>query len=116
MNEPIQGQTETPPQPPTAAQIDAGLRMRSKWLCLYGICARRACRRARKCRGRPQECLRRYAPLVPQEVHDGMMAMLEGRKLGLTFNQARERWPDETDALLEWTQLIEDSYVDGAEE
>ena len=120
MNPPIDDVTETsihptdaPAPPPPAHETEAALRQQSNWLRLDGLCARRACRRARTCRGQPRECLARYAPLVPQEVHDGMMAMLEGRRLGLSFDQARERWPDETDAILEWTQLIEDSYKGG---
>ena len=123
MNQPTQAPTETPshlteapPQAPTARQIETALRQQSNWLRLDGLCARRACRRARTCRGQPRDCLARYAPLVPQEVHDGVMAMLEGRRLGLSFDQAREQWPDETDAILEWRQLIEDAYAGGVKE
>jgi hypothetical protein len=42
-------------------------------LGVWQFCARRACARARCCRGEPSECLRCALPLLPPEMVDGFM-------------------------------------------
>jgi len=88
--------------PPTFA-----LRWIADLMNLWGLCAKSACRRARACRGEPRDCLRRYAPLVPEEAREGVKALLEGQINALDFDTVREEHPDEVEAAIEWRQLVE---------
>ena len=42
-------------------------------LGLWQLCANRACRRSRCCRGEPSECLRYALPLLPPDMVAGLM-------------------------------------------
>ena len=82
------------------------LRGLSDLLCLYGLCGRRACRRARSCRGEPQQCLARYAPLVPEDARDGAKHVIAGKRLGLSFDELMEEARAEVLALSAWANAI----------
>src|SRR3954471_22849472 len=97
---------KTPPPTPV-------LRWMANTLTLYGLCGRAACRRACRCRGEPQDCLARYAPLVPEEARDGAKAMIDGLMRGVDFDTMREECKYEIEALGEWTELMEHSHWHG---
>jgi hypothetical protein len=78
-------------------------------LCLWGLCANAACRRARKCKREPRDCLARTIPLVPEEARDGVAAMLDGRRLQLSYDEVRDDAPEEVAAVEEWRVLVERS-------
>jgi hypothetical protein len=81
------------------------LRWIASLMCLPALCARPACRRARACRGEPRRCLKRYAPLVPEDAREGLKAMIAGREQGLSFDGARDQHA-EIDDLLAWRELV----------
>jgi hypothetical protein len=83
-------------------------------LYLGGLCGRTKCRRARICRGDPQECLSRYAPLVPGEAREAMLAMVSGLIRGVDFDTMRAGREHQLEALGEWLQLVEQSHSSGA--
>ncbi len=86
------------------------LRALSNLLCIHGLCGRRACRRARACRGEPRDCLPRYAPLVPDEARDGAKAMAWAGRRGLSFDDLLDDARDDVLALADWANGITASY------
>lgn len=82
------------------------LRWMANMLCLWGLCRRPACRRARACKHDPRQCLARYAPLVPEEARDGVAAMIEGLRAGLGYDELRAEGPDEIAAVEQWIALV----------
>jgi hypothetical protein len=86
------------------------LRAMSNMLCIYGLCGRRACRRARACRGEPRDCLRRYAPLVPEDAREGAKAMAWAGRRGLSFDDLLDDARDDVLALADWAAGITASY------
>ena len=93
------GIDETPPPTPV-------LRWIADTLNLYGLCGRPTCRRARACRGDAQDCLARYAPLVPEEAREGAKMLVDGLYSGATFDELFEEAQEEIEALAEWTALV----------
>ena len=83
------------------------LRWRANKACLWGLCSNAACRRAHECRGNPHDCVARYAPLVPEEVHEGVRIMAEYH--GLSFDELRADYPLEMDAVRDWSDLVLES-------
>ena len=61
------------------------LRWMSNMACLWGLCRNAACGRARQCRRDPRFCMRRCAPLVPEQVRSGVAFMLDGNMLCGTY-------------------------------
>ena len=86
------------------------LRNASNLLCIHGLCGRRACRRARACRGEPRDCLHRYAPLVPEEAREGAKAMAWAGRRGLSFDDLLDDARDEVLALADWARGVAASY------
>ena len=100
---------------PAPSQLSAQtrlLRHLSKTLCLHGLCASSACRRARACRGDPRDCLQRYAPLVPEEAREGAKRMVDGWLQHLSFDELIEDEDvcDEVMALGDWAARVTASY------
>jgi hypothetical protein len=79
-------------------------------LCIHGLCGRRACRRARACRGEPRDCLPRYAPLVPEEAREGAKAMAWAGRRGLSFDDLMDDARDDVLALTDWANGVAGSY------
>ena len=52
------------------------LRRASDMMALWGACENKACRRARKCRRKPNDCVARYAPLLPPNARADVIARL----------------------------------------
>ena len=87
--------------------LTPALRWMSNMIGLWSLCAKPACRRARACQRDPHDCLARYAALVPQAARDGVKAMLEGQRYGLSYDELREDAPDEIAALESWIAQTE---------
>jgi hypothetical protein len=100
-------QSETP----TAGKLDPHDR---GWIadlyCLWALCGRAACRKARACRGRPPQCLRRHMPLVPEPAREWIVALWSGRDDGLDFDAALARIPPEVQAAYDaWCEAAQAS-------
>lgn len=94
------------PNVPNHPALTAAYRWMANMICLWGLCAKPACRRARACRRDPRDCLARYAPLVPEDAREGVKVMLEGRSLGLSYDEMREGAPDEVAAVEDWIARV----------
>ena len=56
--------------------LTALLREASDMMALWGACENKACRRARECRRKPNDCVARYAPLLPPNARADVIARL----------------------------------------
>lgn len=88
-------------------------RTASDLLCLWALCGKPACRRARSCKRDPRACARRYGPLVPEEARLGMLAFMQGMQDGVSADVVRAHVPAETAALDAWTDRIEAAVCGG---
>src|SRR5688572_1998426 len=73
-------------------------------LCLWRLCAKPACSRARSCRGDARVCFPRLGVLLPEGVQDWYDGVREAQAQGKPFNDAMAEL-DMTDAghaLREW--------------
>ena len=95
--------TSDTPDYPT---LTPALRWTANALCLWGLCGKAACRRARQCRHHPEQCLARYAPLVPEEARIGVMALAQGRHDGVGDEVVRMHAPVEIAAIEDWTARV----------
>jgi hypothetical protein len=82
------------------------LRDLSTRLAIPGLCGARACRRARACRGHPDDCLERYEPLIAEDAREGAEALREARLLGRPFGELDEEWGEEVRALVRWQDAV----------
>jgi hypothetical protein len=82
------------------------LRAASNLLCLWGLCGKAACRRAKQCKRKADDCLGRYAPLVPEEARFGAAAMLMGKRDGVSYDEVRRHAPAEIAAIESWIGLV----------
>jgi len=85
------------------------LRWVSNMACLWGFCHNPACRRARTCKRDPRFCLRRYGPLLPDEVRDGLKLMVEGRHSRKSYDDLFGEAPEEIAAVEDWVARVEAS-------
>ena len=97
------------PTDPNHPALIPALRWMANMLCLWGLCAKPACRRAQACKRDPHECLKRYAPLVPEDARAGVKAMLEGLQYGLSYDEMRADAPDEVAAVEAWIARVDGS-------
>ena len=71
--------------------------------CIWRLCGRAACRKARTCRGTPEDCLKRCMPLVPEDARMWVVALMEGKEFGEPFEVALAEVPKEcTQAFDAW--------------
>ncbi len=85
------------------------LRWMSDMACLWGLCRNAACGRARQCRRDPRSCLRRRAPLVPDEVRGGVALMLGGKQQGVSYEDLRAQAPVAIAAVEDWIARVKAS-------
>jgi hypothetical protein len=98
------------PQPaPASAAYEQSLRTVGEVLCIWRLCGRTSCRRARACRGMPRECLPRYAPLVPMGARDFVIGVLNAREFGYSPEEAVANLADESEALAAWLAAVNGS-------
>ena len=100
---------EMKPNEPNHPALIPAMRWMANMICLWGLCAKPACRRAQRCKRDPRDCLARYAPLVPEDAREGVKAMLEGRSLGLSYDEVREDAPAEVAAVEDWIARVDRS-------
>jgi hypothetical protein len=81
-------------------------RFASNMLALWGLCEKPGCRRARACKGNAQHCVARYARLAPEDAREGVKAMIEGQRDGVSFDTAQDRAYDEVEAMIEWQARV----------
>ena len=86
--------------------LTLALRQAADLMHIHALCGRTRCRRARACRGNPQDCLRRCAPLVPQEARDGVKAMISGWERGIDFDELLDESQEQIEALGHWHELV----------
>jgi len=86
--------------------LSPALRITSNLLQLWTLCGKPACRRAQECRRDPAGCVKRYAPLAPEEARCGALALLKGLLDGVDRDEVREFAPDEIEALEQWTARL----------
>ncbi len=89
-------------------------RWRANMLCLSDLCVKTACRRAGTCSADPDDCIGRLAPFVPEDVRDGVDALLEGNIDRLTYDEVRARAPLEVAAYEGWLEKVCESRLDRA--
>jgi hypothetical protein len=73
----------------------------------WRLCERRACRRAQCCKGDPSHCVETFGPLLPDDVHDGAIAVFEGKTEGLSFEAVVQRYPEQLAAWADWKTRLE---------
>src|SRR6476619_2626616 len=76
--------------------------------CLWRLCARPACRRARACRGDARRCFPRNFHLLPGGVQNWFAGLAEMQRDGKPFDDAMEALDtgDEGDALRDWFAAV----------
>ena len=95
----------TAPQPHSGSAKD--WRALSDLLSIWALCGRSACRKARACRGDSRDCIARCAPLVPEDVRVWVAALMEYKRDGLRFDDARAALPPELEeAWAAWDETV----------
>ena len=75
-------------------------------LCLWALCGKPACRRARACKRDPKACARRYGPLAPEEARIGALALVQGALDGVDRDEVRRFEPAGIAALEAWRAQV----------
>lgn len=80
-------------------------------LCLWRLCAKPACSRARACRGDARRCFPRQFHLLPQGVQGWFASLAEFQENGVPFDDAMEELDatDYGDALRDWCAAVSKS-------
>jgi hypothetical protein len=97
------------PDDPDDVDLTPTLRWMSNMLCYWAICDQRSCLRARACKGNPGRCLRRYAPLAPEEARFGLGAIMKELDRDLTQEEIQAAIPNEVAALESWQARVLES-------
>jgi hypothetical protein len=95
------------PAPVSASAYEQSLRTVGEVLCIWRLCGRTSCRRARACRGLPRECLPRYAPLVPMGARNFVVGILNAREFGYSPEEAVANHAEESEALAAWIAAVD---------
>jgi hypothetical protein len=82
-------------------------RVTSDLLCLWALCGKAACRRARACSCVAGDCLARFAPLVSEDARCGALALLQGAKDGVGIGEVRRFVARDIAALEAWTAQVQ---------
>jgi hypothetical protein len=80
-------------------------------LCLWRLCPRTACARARACKGNVRDCFPRHFKLLPQGVQEWFAGLGHAQNEGASFDEAME-WLDAEgpgQALRAWYEAVEQS-------
>jgi len=99
-----------PPIPLTEALYRDGSHATTRWIsalyCLWRLCPRTACRRARRCGGDGDACQTGLA-LVPPNALEFMAAYEQARDDGLSYDEMIEVYSEELAALEKWRDQVE---------
>lgn len=97
------------PTPLTERHYYEGTHANPRWIaelyCLWRLCPRSACRRARACRDDAQRCMSGLA-LVPPDALDFLVCFDDAREDGLTFEEMIDLHGEELDALEQWRAQV----------
>lgn len=85
---------------------DPAYRITSDLLCLWALCAKPACRRAKACKDNPKACVARCGPLVPEDARCGALALVKGGQDGVGIDEVRRYVPRDIAALEAWTAQV----------
>ena len=97
----------TPPQTPMSGNAK-DWRALSDLLRIWALCGRSACRKTRACRGDSRDCIPRCGPLVPEDVRVWVAALMECKRDGLSFDDARAQLPPELEeAWAAWSEAVQ---------
>ena len=85
------------------------LRRFAGMLCLWRLCAKDSCRRARSCRGRAHRCGRRNFRALPDGVRAFFADFLAAKHAGLSFDQFKREMEgsEEFMAVSAWRRAAE---------
>jgi hypothetical protein len=72
------------------------------WLDLHHLCANARCRKAKSCRGEPMACLRVGVAQAPESARTFVRLMIEGKELGLSFEEAMDDAEEFQDGWAAW--------------
>jgi hypothetical protein len=97
--------TEIDTQRPARASRRATARWIADLYCLWRLCGKSACRRARACKCDTRSCLRAL-PLVPPEALLFLKGFDEARVEWLSFDEMMARNEEEWAAVEEWQELV----------
>ena len=92
---------------------DPALRITSNLLCLWGLWASAACRRAKSCKGNPGDCVTRYSPLVPEDARYGVLAIAAAANDGISDDDMRAGAGAELAALEAWITQVHAAHGNG---
>lgn len=91
-------------QSPPRLSLRESARLVSDLYCLWRMCGKPLCRRARACRGDARKCLNAL-PLVPPDALAFLKAMDENRGW-LSFEAMLEQHEDEWQAVEDWRESV----------
>ncbi len=74
----------------------------SNTLCLWSLCPRAKCTRARTCKGDARICLPRLSPYTPLQAREYVIDLLNAREFGFTPEQAVRNHLAQSGALADW--------------
>lgn len=66
----------------------AAQRWRAQMLCLWKLCPKAACRKARACSGDPDFCVERFELLVSDDVRTAVESLHDGKLYGHSYDEA----------------------------
>jgi hypothetical protein len=66
----------------------AAQRWRAQMLCLWKLCPKAACRKARACSGDPDFCVERFELLVSDDVRTAVESLHDGKLYGYSYDDA----------------------------
>jgi hypothetical protein len=102
------------PTPLTERHYRDGTHATPRWIselyCLWRLCPRTACRRAKACRGDGCACQTGLA-LVPPDARDFLAALEQARDDRLSYDEMIEVCAEELEALERWRDQVERSIA-----
>ena len=75
-------------------------------VCMWHLCERTACRKARACRGDPDFCMKRYHLLLPPLVRDFVLGVAELGVAGWSSEQIWAELVPEREHLAAWQACV----------
>ncbi len=83
-------------------------RTRGHFLSFWLFCTKAKCRRARTCAFDPDFCMAQVGPSVPQDVRDGVNAMINAQCQGQSFDEMLAHAQDRLVAYCKWLEKVEE--------
>lgn len=97
-----------PPFPPSEPMWE---RWAANLLCMWHLCERAGCRRARTCRGDPNFCMTRYHRLLPPAARDFLLGWSELKEDGQSDEDVWAELEVEREHLAAWQACV--AHVSG---